>query len=59
MIQKVHFRLTSVAQQRSASCLSSLLFSNCGVGSFTSHMNQISESAVSLDLRLFVLIRED
>ena len=33
--------------------------SNCGVGSFTSHMNQISESAVSLDLRLFVLIRED
>ena len=57
MIQKVHFRLTSVTQQRC--CLSSLLFSNSGVGSFTSHMNQISESAVSLDLRLFVLIRED
>ena len=36
-----------------------LLFSNSDVGSFTSHMNQISESAVRRDLRFFVLIRED
>ena len=36
--------------------LRSLLFSNSDVGSFTSHMNQISESAVR---RFFVLIRED
>ena len=36
-----------------------LLFWNSGVGSFTSHKNQISESAVRQDLRFFVLIRED
>ena len=36
-----------------------LLFSNSGVGSFTSHKNQISVSAVRRDLRFFVLIRED
>ena len=36
-----------------------LLFSNSDVGFFTSHMNQISESAVRRDLRFFVLIRED
>ena len=34
-----------------------LLFSN-GVGSFTSHKNQISESAVRPGLQFFVLIRE-
>ena len=33
-------------------------FSNSGVGSFTSHKNQISESAVRRDLRLFVLIEK-
>ena len=32
-----------------------LLFSNSGVGSFTSHKNQNSESAVRRDLRFFVL----
>ena len=36
-----------------------LLFSNSGVGSFTSHQNQISESAVGWDLQVFVLIRKD
>ena len=36
-----------------------LLFSNSGVGSFTSHKNQVSVSAVRRDLRFFVLIRED
>ena len=36
-----------------------LLFSNSGVGFFTSHTNQISESAVRRDLRFFVLIREE
>ena len=36
-----------------------LLFSNSGMGSFSSHKNQISESAVRRDLRFFVLIRED
>ena len=36
-----------------------LLFSNSGVGSFTSHKNQISVSVVWRDLRFFVLIRED
>ena len=36
-----------------------VLFSNSGVGSFTSQMNQISESAVRRDLRVFVLIRDD
>ena len=36
-----------------------LLFSNSGVGSFTSHKNQISVSAVRRDLRFFLLIRED
>jgi len=36
-----------------------LLFSNSGVGSFTSHKNQISESAVRRDLRFSVLIGED
>ena len=35
-----------------------LLFSNSGVGSFTSQKNQLSESAVRRDLRLFVLITE-
>ena len=35
-----------------------LLFSNSGVGSFTSYKNQISASAVRRDLRFFVLIRE-
>ena len=34
-----------------------LLFLNSGVGSFMSHKNQISESAVKRDLRFFVLIR--
>ena len=36
-----------------------VIFSNSGVGSFTSQMNQISESAVRRDLRVFVLIRDD
>ena len=36
-----------------------LVFSNSGVGSFTSHKNQIGVSAVRLDRRFFVLIRED
>ena len=36
-----------------------LLFSNSGVGSFTSHKNQISENIVRWDLYFFVLIRED
>ena len=36
-----------------------LLFSNSGVGSFTSHKNQISVSTVRRDLRFFFLIRED
>ena len=36
-----------------------LLFSNSGVGSFTSQKNQISVSAVRQDLRFFVLMRED
>ena len=36
-----------------------LLFSNTDVGSFTSHKNQVSVSAVRRDLRFFVLIRED
>ena len=36
-----------------------LLFSNSGVGSFTTHKNQISESAVKRGLRFFVLVRED
>ena len=36
-----------------------LLFSNSGVGSFTSHNNQISVRAVRRDLRFFVLIRGD
>ena len=36
-----------------------LLFSNSGVGSFTSHKNQISVSAVRRDLRFSVLVRED
>ena len=36
-----------------------LLFSNSGVGSFTSHKNQVSVSAVRRDPRFFVLIRED
>ena len=35
-----------------------LLFSNSGVGSFTSQKNQISVSAVRWDPRFFVLIRE-
>ena len=36
-----------------------LLFSNSGVGSFTSLKNQISVSAVRRGLRFFILIRED
>ena len=36
-----------------------LLFSNSGVGSFTSHKNQLSESAVRWDLQFIALIRED
>ena len=36
-----------------------LLFSDSGVGSFTSHKNQISQSTVTRDLRFFVLIRKD
>ena len=36
-----------------------LFFSNSGVGTFTSHKNQVSASAVRRDLRFFVLIRED
>ena len=35
------------------------LSSNSGMGSFTSHKNQISVSAVRQDLLFFVLIRED
>ena len=35
-----------------------LHFSNSGVGSFTSHKNQTSVSAVRRDLRFFVLIRK-
>ena len=36
-----------------------LLLSNSGVGSFTSHKAQISDSAVDRDLRFFLLTRED
>ena len=36
-----------------------LLFSNSDVGSFKSHKNQISVSAVRQDLRFFILIPED
>ena len=36
-----------------------LLFLNSGVGSFMSHKNQISESAVTRDLRFSVLVGED
>ena len=36
-----------------------LLFSNCCVGSSTSHNKQLSASAVRSDTRFFVLIRED
>ena len=36
-----------------------LLISNSGVGSFTSHKNQISVSVVRRDLLFFVLIQED
>ena len=36
-----------------------LLFLNSDMGSFTSHKNQISVSAVRQDLRFFILIRED
>ena len=36
-----------------------LLFSKSGVGSFTSHNNQVSVSAVRRDLQFFVLFRED
>ena len=36
-----------------------LLFLNSGVGSFMSHKNQISESAVRRDLHFSVLIGED
>ena len=39
--------------------LSPLLFWNIGVGSFASHKNQMSESAVRQDLQFFVLIREE
>ena len=35
-----------------------LLFSNSGVGSFTSHKSQISVNAVRQDVRFFLLIRE-
>ena len=35
-----------------------LLFSNSGVGSFTSHMNKISVSAVRRDLRFFEKTRK-
>ena len=34
------------------------VFLNSGVGSFTSHMDQISVTAVRRDLRFFVLIRD-
>ena len=36
-----------------------LLFLNSGVGSFMSHKNQISESAVRRDLLFSVLVGED
>ena len=36
-----------------------LLFSNSGVGSFTSYKNQISVGAVRRDLRFCVLIQQD
>ena len=36
-----------------------LLFSNNGVGSFTSHKNRFSVIAVRRDLRFFLLMRED
>ena len=39
--------------------LRSLLFSNSIMGSFTSHMTKISESALRRGLRFIVLIRED
>ena len=35
-----------------------LFFLNIGVGSFTSHKNQISESAVRRDLWFFIFIQE-
>ena len=36
-----------------------LLFSYSGVGSLTSHKNQINENAVGRNVRFFVLIHED
>ena len=36
-----------------------LLFLNSGVGSFMSHKNQISESAVRRDLRFTVLVGDN
>ena len=39
-------------------CLRPLLFSNSGVGSFTSDKNQVSGSLVRRDLRFFFLIRD-
>ena len=36
-----------------------LLLSNSGVGSFTSHKNQMSKSAVRRDVWFFILIQED
>ena len=36
-----------------------LLFSDSGVGSFTSHKNQMSASAEGRDQRFFFLIRKD
>ena len=58
---KVSFQITNPAQERKTynRGLRPLLFSNSGVGSFTSQKNQISVSAVRRDLRFFVLIRED
>ena len=49
---------THPTQKRLATPLGStlLLCSNSGVGSFTSHKNQTSESAVRWDLQLFILV---
>ena len=59
---KIFLKITHPAEERMATTSGStvsLLFSNNGMGSFTSDKNQVSESAVRRNLRYFVLIRED
>ena len=51
--------LSHPAQERLATLRGSIRPYPLRVGFFTSHKNQISESAVRRDLRFFFLIRED